>query len=149
MLLFVSILLSNVLLFMLPQELQTSQLGKCSEFQAFPGHGLKCCVTGVSQFVIGHDKSGDTSITVKLLGEGLQSKDSLVGVADSTVQQYQVVLGNRKWLGLNGYELSNEVNQIIISNEASGQTVILVGINGKMCIVIFIFCGLAKNFNSY
>ena len=86
-------------------------------------------MTEVSQFINRHGKSGDTSIAVKFLGEGLQSKDTLVGVAEG-VQQYQVVLGNRRWLGLNGFELSNEVNQLIISNEGTGQTVILVGING-------------------
>ena len=86
-------------------------------------------MTEVSQFINRHGKSGDTSIAVKLLGEGLQSKDTLVGVAEG-VQQYQVVLGNRRWLELNGFKLSNEVNQLIISNEGSGQTVILVGIDG-------------------
>lgn len=80
-------------------------------------------------------KIGDTSVAVKLIGEGLQSANTLVGVADS-VQQYQVVVGNRRWLGLNGFELSNEVNQIIMSNEASGQTVILVGINGKFLDIL-------------
>ena len=46
-------------------------------------------------------------------------------------QQLQVVLRNRKWMGLNGFEVSSEVEHIITSNERSGQTVILVGINGK------------------
>ena len=93
-------------------------------------------MTGVSQFISGHEKSGDMSIAVQLLAEELQSKETLVGVADG-VHQYQVVLGNRRWLGLNGFELSNEVNQIVISNEGSGQTVILVGINGiVMCVCV-------------
>ena len=73
---------------------------------------------------------------VKLIGEGLQSKNTLAGGA-SNVQQYQVVLGNRRWLELNGFQLSSEVNQIIISNEGSRQT---VGINGKF-ITIQLFCG--------
>ena len=109
-------------------------MGRCSEFQAFPGHGLKCTVSGVHQFVSEHEKNGDTSIAVKLIGEGLQSKNTLVGVA-SSVQQYQVVLGNRRWLELNGFQLSNEVNHIIISSEGSGQTVVLVGINGKHIMI--------------
>lgn len=116
-------------------------MGKCSEFQAFPGHGLKCTVTGVHQFVSGYEKSGDTSIVVRSMGEGLQSKNTLVGGADF-VQQYQVVLGNRRWLELNGFQLSNEVNQVVISNEGSGQTVVLVGINGKY-IMIQMFCGFS------
>lgn len=95
---------------------------------------MKCTVTGVSQFVSGYEKSGDASITVKLMGEGLKSNNSLVGFA-SNVQQYQVVLGNRRWLELNGFELSNEINQIIISNESTGQTVILVGINGEYIMI--------------
>ena len=94
-------------------------------------------MTEVSQFISGHEKSGDTSIAVKLLGEGLQSKDTSVGVADG-VHQYQVVLGNRRWLGLNGFELTNEVNQLIISNEGSGQTVILIGINGMYVMSVVV-----------
>lgn len=98
-------------------------------------------MTGVSQFVSGDEKNCDASVAVKLIGEGLKSKTTLVGVADS-MQQYQVLLGNRKWLELNGFELSNEVNQIITSNEGSGQTVILVGINGMyhdiLCLASFV-----------
>ena len=108
-------------------------------------------MTGVSQFISGHEKSGDASIAVRVIGEGLQAKGALVGVAGG-VQQYQVVLGNRKWLGLNGFELSNEVNQIIISNEGSGQTVILVGINGMyvhhdMHVLWLRACNDLTNFN--
>ena len=45
--------------FLLPyMEFITSQLGKCSEFQAVSGHCLKCTVTGVhhNDFVSGHGK---------------------------------------------------------------------------------------------
>ena len=77
------------------------QLGKCSEFQAFTGHCLKCTVTGVHHYVSGHGQSGDTSIVVKLIRKGLQSKKCM-GMADS-VQQCQVVLGNKGWLKLNGF----------------------------------------------
>ena len=31
-----------------------------------------------------------------------------------------MVLGNRRWLDLNGFKLSNEVNQIIVNNESGG-----------------------------
>ena len=48
---------------------------KCSEFQAFSGHCLKCTVTGVYHSVSGHGKSGDISIAVKLIRKGLQSKN--------------------------------------------------------------------------
>ena len=85
-------------------------------------------MTEVSQFVSGHEQCGDTSIAVKLVGE-LQSKSDLVNVANS-VEQYQVVIGNRKWLGTNGFNLGSKVNKIITDNEGSGQTVVLVGING-------------------
>jgi len=118
-------------------------LGTCSDFQAFPGHGLKCNVTGVSQFVKGNEENGDASVAVKLIGEGLQSKTTLVGVADS-MQQYQVVLGNRRWLGLNGFELSNKVDQIITNNEGTGQTVVLVGINGMYHDVYVLWFHLNK-----
>jgi len=105
-------------------------LGNCVNFQAFPGHGLKCTVSDVSQFLDGHEIGRGTSVTVKLLEKPQPTKQLEEGVA-SGEKKFQVVLGNRKWVGLNGFEVSSEVDRIITSNEKRGRTVILVGINGK------------------
>ena len=56
-----------------------------------------------------------------------------VGVAGGFNQQYQVVIGNKKWLKANGFNLNGDgTNDIISANEGSGKTVILVGINGNI-----------------
>ena len=63
----------------------------------------------------------------------LQSKHDPVGVAGDFNQQYQVVIGNKRWLKANGFSLNGDVTDDIISdNEGSGKTVILVGINGNI-----------------
>jgi len=64
----------------------------------------------------------------------LQSNNDLVGVAGG-LEQYQVVIGNRRWLESNNFNLDNVANQIITSNERIGQTVILVGINGMYIMI--------------
>lgn len=92
-------------------------------------------MSDIEQFLDGHEISGEPGVAVKLLKE-LQPAEKLVERKGVTAgeQQLQVVLGNRKWVGLNGFEVSSEVDNIITSNEKSGQTVILVGINGKSII---------------
>ena len=91
-------------------------------------------MSDIEQFLESHELSERTSVAVKLLKE-LQPAEKVVKRKGVTAgKQLQVVLGNRKWVGLNGFEVSSEVDNIIISNEKSGQTVILVGINGKNVI---------------
>ena len=83
-------------------------------------------MTEVSHFINRHEGYGATSASV---GTILESSCDLVGVTGGGLEQYQVVIGNRRWLTSNGFDLNDKVDRIITSNEETGQTVILVGIN--------------------
>ena len=83
----------------------------------------------VNQFL---NSPGEASAAVKLLEELQPAKKVAEGGGIATGgQQLQVVVGNRKWVGLDGFEVSSEMEHIITRNENGGQTMILVGINGK------------------
>ena len=85
-------------------------------------------MTEVSHFINRHEGYGATSASV---GTILEPSCDLVGVTGSGLEQYRVVIGNRRWLTSNGFDLNDEIDHIITSNEETGQTVILVGINSK------------------
>ena len=84
-------------------------------------------VTDINKVIDGYGSCGATSIVVRTT---LQSNGDLVGVAGDGLEQYQVVIGNRRWLTSNDFNLNDEVDRIITSNEETGHTIILVGING-------------------
>ena len=84
-------------------------------------------MTEVSQFI---DTCGGYGATNVSVGTILGPSCDLVGVTGGGLEQYQVVIGNRRWLASNGFNLNDEVDRIITKNEEIGRTVILVGING-------------------
>ena len=84
-------------------------------------------VTEVNEFINIHEGYGATNISV---GTILEPGSDLVGVTGGGLEQYQVVVGNKRWLTSNGFNVDDEINETITSNEETGQTVILVGING-------------------
>ena len=91
-------------------------------------------MTDVNQFL---NSPGEASAAIKLLEEFQPGKKVAEGAGIATGgRQLQVVVGNRKWVGLNGFEVSSEVEHIITRNESSGQTVILVGIDSKNTAVL-------------
>ena len=114
-----------IFLLMLPKQLGELQLGKCPEFKVSPGLGLQCTVTDVSKFTHGNATGDDPSTEVILESQKLDSSTKL---ADT--DNYQVVIGNRRWVETDEFKLNDNVNQDINDNEGSGQTVILVKING-------------------
>ena len=84
-------------------------------------------VTEVNEFINRHEGYGATDISVRTI---LEPGSDLVGVTGGGLEQYQVVIGNRRWLALNNFNLNDEINETITSSEETGKTVVLVGING-------------------
>jgi len=75
-------------------------------------------VIDVNQFLNSH---GKTSAALRLLEELQPAKKIVEGTGIATGgQQLQVVVGNRKWVGLNGFEVSSKMEYIITRNESGG-----------------------------
>ncbi len=95
--------------------LETNQLGQCTNFEAIPGYGLQCTVSGISKFTI------DGRINIPSPdGEG------------ATEGSYQVLIGNRDWMMQNGMQIDPDVDQVMIEHEEKGHTAVLTAINGVL-----------------
>ena len=86
-------------------------------------------MTEVGQFIERLEGYGATNVSPGVI---LEPSCDLVGVTGGGLEQYQVVIGNRRWLASNGFDLNEEIDHTITNNEETGRTVILVGINGML-----------------
>ena len=104
---------------------------------------MKCEVTEVGQFINRREGYGAANV---LEGTILEPSCDLVGVTGGGLEQYHVVIGNRRWLALNGFDFNEEIDHIIARNEETGQTVILVGINSMYCSKFLLCFSIVANF---
>eukprot|EP00112_Aurelia_sp_Birch-Aquarium-sp1_P014020 Seg3.14 transcript_id=Seg3.14/GoldUCD/mRNA.D3Y31 product="Copper-transporting ATPase 1" protein_id=Seg3.14/GoldUCD/D3Y31 len=93
--------------------LESDMLGQCANFEAVPGHGLRCTVSGIHSFTI-----GDTN--------GLKP---LEGAPEGT---YEVLIGNREWMMQSGLRIETDVDEVMIQHEEKGHTAVLASINGVL-----------------
>uniref|UniRef100_A0A7M4E5R4 Copper-transporting ATPase 2 n=1 Tax=Crocodylus porosus TaxID=8502 RepID=A0A7M4E5R4_CROPO len=103
------------------EELGTESLGYCMDFQAVPGCGISCKVSG-AEAVLGQKEHNP--------------KHNRIGAA--APHTYLVVIGNREWMRRNGLHISNDVNDAMTGHETKGQTAVLVAIDGALCGMIAI-----------
>uniref|UniRef100_A0A7M4E5Y9 Copper-transporting ATPase 2 n=1 Tax=Crocodylus porosus TaxID=8502 RepID=A0A7M4E5Y9_CROPO len=105
------------------EELGTESLGYCMDFQAVPGCGISCKVSG-AEAVLGQKEHSLNERNADLNGD--------------TPHTYLVVIGNREWMRRNGLHISNDVNDAMTGHETKGQTAVLVAIDGALCGMIAI-----------
>uniref|UniRef100_A0A7M4E5M9 Copper-transporting ATPase 2 n=1 Tax=Crocodylus porosus TaxID=8502 RepID=A0A7M4E5M9_CROPO len=106
------------------EELGTESLGYCMDFQAVPGCGISCKVSG-AEAVLGQKEHSLNERNADLNG-------------DTAPHTYLVVIGNREWMRRNGLHISNDVNDAMTGHETKGQTAVLVAIDGALCGMIAI-----------
>uniref|UniRef100_A0A8C7EBK2 Copper-transporting ATPase 2 n=1 Tax=Nothoprocta perdicaria TaxID=30464 RepID=A0A8C7EBK2_NOTPE len=105
------------------EELGTQSLGYCTDFQAVPGCGISCKVSGVE----GLAGSAEGS---------LDARDA--SRSPSASRTYAVLIGNREWMRRNGLHIASDVNDAMTDHETKGQTAVLVAIDGALCGMIAI-----------
>ncbi|XP_056157566.1 copper-transporting ATPase 2 [Lampris incognitus] len=118
------------------EELGSDVLGLCQDFQAVPGCGISCCVSGVEQLLQLKDeehihRDGTTTDESSLL------PDAAVPPLGDGVS-YSVLIGNREWMRRNGHHIGADVDAAMSSHETKGQTAILVAIDGALCAMLAI-----------
>nr|XP_020643725.1 copper-transporting ATPase 2 [Pogona vitticeps] len=126
------------------EELGTETLGYCKDFQAVPGCGISCNVSGV-EVVLGESEQHLNDNPSPHLGMGdrgttEQNSQPLISkLGDADVSQtYSVLIGNREWMRRNGLYISSDVHEAMTGHEMKGHTAILVAINGALCGMIAI-----------
>uniref|UniRef100_A0A8C4P1D0 Copper-transporting ATPase 2 n=1 Tax=Dicentrarchus labrax TaxID=13489 RepID=A0A8C4P1D0_DICLA len=102
------------------EELGSSVLGYCQDFQAVPGCGISCRVSSVEHL--------------------LQQQSECHGFNPHTGEplSYAVLIGNREWMRRNGHHIVADVDAAMSSHETKGQTAILVAIDGVLCAMLAI-----------
>eukprot|EP00794_Sanderia_malayensis_P006913 gene6913-7690_t len=94
--------------------LETESLGQCKEFEAVPGHGLQCFVSGIADLTDGE--------SIDISGNELSPRDG----------SYQVLIGNRDWMMQNGLTVDPDIDGVMIEHEEQGHTAVLTAINGVL-----------------
>uniref|UniRef100_A0A671YQ75 Copper-transporting ATPase 2 n=1 Tax=Sparus aurata TaxID=8175 RepID=A0A671YQ75_SPAAU len=110
------------------EELGSSVLGYCQDFQAVPGCGISCRVSNVEHLL-------QSQSDERFLLPGVTTDESSLLSAPSS---YSVLIGNREWMRRNGHHIQADVDAAMSSHETKGQTAILVAIDGVLCAMLAI-----------
>lgn len=136
--------------------------GKCDNFMAVPGCGIKCSISNIepslriterSEKITNFKNSAKlnsgtlNSITVEEVIPAqspshleLQQLLHLEGVEPQEVfaahNEYSVLIGNREWMHRNGITVPAEVNIKMVDEEQMGNTAILCAINNALVCMI-------------
>ncbi|KAL8622158.1 hypothetical protein ACOMHN_052960 [Nucella lapillus] len=118
-------------------------LGKVSDFQAVPGCGLKCKVSGVEGLLTDLDlegvtnrrnKQGSLVIRVDSKSSGNTVGTQLIHELEGAVApaMYDVLIGNREWMHRNGMTVTEEMDSVMSEHEDLGHTAVLCAIDGAI-----------------
>ncbi|XP_054155232.1 copper-transporting ATPase 1-like [Oppia nitens] len=121
-----------------------SVYGKCDEFVAEPGFGIRCSVSRKTideivsdeNFLIDDTDDGYQLKTTISADEEFNTDIVYLYEQRSPIQlkadSFQVVIGNRKWIANNGMSVTDEVDTEMRLLEDNGQTVFLCAIDGHV-----------------
>uniref|UniRef100_A0A671YMX6 Copper-transporting ATPase 2 n=1 Tax=Sparus aurata TaxID=8175 RepID=A0A671YMX6_SPAAU len=107
------------------EELGSSVLGYCQDFQAVPGCGISCRVSNVEHLL--QSQSDERFL-----------KFHNIYFLPAEPSSYSVLIGNREWMRRNGHHIQADVDAAMSSHETKGQTAILVAIDGVLCAMLAI-----------
>ncbi|XP_076662962.1 copper-transporting ATPase 1 isoform X2 [Andrena cerasifolii] len=139
--------------------------GKCSNFQAVPGCGLKCKVSHISNtftdalkseniinYVNQVKRSSETytlnsvPIDVVSIAGASQERQNLdlqlllspdsQGDQDNPEDVYEICIGNREWMRRNAVNISQEVELRMTNEEDLGHTAVLAAVNNVLVAMI-------------
>lgn len=123
--------------------------GSVTNFQAVPGCGLKCQVSGLEATIkegkktenfarflsqISAAKSGTfllNGIEIDVSTCQTTRLEQLIGVDNNDAKEYNVIVGNREWMHRNGLNVKEDVDRRMVTEEEKGRSAVLCAINGK------------------
>lgn len=130
------------------QTLQIAAFGKCWDFVATPGYGLRCKVSGVESLADAYEArdrvsngtvSPSSPSKVVIDREPLSrsvSPVSLPGSQSGSPATYDVLIGNREWMRQHNIDVPIDVDHKMLDQEKKGQTAVLIALNGKEHITL-------------
>ncbi|XP_066991020.2 copper-transporting ATPase 1 isoform X2 [Anabrus simplex] len=146
------------------ETLDSEVTGKCSNFIAVPGCGLKCTVSNLDNMLsvatraeklmsfsnsnrTGYGSSGNIGnvvVDTVLSQAGTQEKQAhelhqLLNIDNSDAQptsSYEVLIGNREWMKRNIGDVPSDVDQRLAEEEELGRTAVVCAINGVLVAMV-------------
>ncbi|XP_071476855.1 copper-transporting ATPase 2-like [Diadema antillarum] len=118
------------------EMLGADRVGRCADFKAEPGYGLRCTVSQVSAML----QNYPTVPTNLANGTADHKRNEAAGIETVTkaTKEFTVLIGNREWMKENELEVTDEMNEALMTHESRGQTAVLVAINGDIAGMIAI-----------
>ncbi|XP_076467909.1 copper-transporting ATPase 1-like isoform X2 [Babylonia areolata] len=128
-------------------------LGKVTEFQAVPGCGLKCRVSGVDWLLTDLDMEGvrnrrnkQGSLVIRVdAGSSSGGGDPPVVSLPQRIHEldgavapavYEALIGNREWMHRNGLMVTEEMDAVMAEHEDQGHTAVLCAIDGVIVAML-------------
>ncbi|XP_022699221.1 copper-transporting ATPase 2-like isoform X2 [Varroa jacobsoni] len=119
-----------------------------SDFEAFPGQGIRCQVKEVSGFakLCGEDAELDNIIEVLPVSRRQENDSALVDIgssdaapgdpASTETMYHTIVLGTRAFLVAEGAQITKDIDREVERAQLSGDTIVLVAKGGEVvCLV--------------
>lgn len=142
--------------------LQTDLIGKCEDFEAVPGYGLKCKISEIETMLNAAQKA-EKLINTKNSYQNVTKMDEMSVTIDGVIvnkaipspkespkkendawasRVYHVLIGNREWMNRNELFVSDEIDEQMESHENKGHTAILCAINGVLIAMMSVADGI-------
>ena len=142
------------------EVIETELSGRCTNYQAVPGCGMKCKISYISDTLVNVAKSTKIASFVNDLQNSkqdpLELNDVLIDFAQITAEQdmsaqqeskintrnveptdiFEVCVGNREWMRRNAITIPQEVENTMAKEESLGRTVVLAVIDGELSAII-------------
>ncbi|XP_041455525.1 copper-transporting ATPase 1-like isoform X3 [Lytechinus variegatus] len=115
------------------EMLQADQVGRCSDFNAEPGYGLRCTVSHITAMLKNFP-------TMQLLANKNEEIEKCEDIQKASIQknEFTVLIGNREWMKKNDLMVTDDMNDALGHNEAQGHTAVLVAVDDQIVGMIAI-----------
>ena len=117
-------------------KMNGNSFGKCDEFVAEPGFGIKC---SINKKIVDEIISDENFVLNPNNNHEIDKMETEIVYLNEKVtdmklkeQTFSVVIGNRNWMKQNDIKFDENIDRQMRELEEDGQTVFLCGINGQL-----------------
>lgn len=122
------------------EELRVEAIGKCTNYSAEPGRGLRASVSQIEHFNNNQSVESSNEIFSCIRSNCELNIEETFIKEDSLEKEYKVLIGNRNWITSdNNIPISIECEKLMNHYESMGCTSVICAINGKFISLVDAF----------